>query len=216
MRLREDRQPRYAPGHLARQRIEIGQRLDLVVEQLDAHRVAVRLGREHVDDVAADAVRALREVQFIALVLQLGQPAQDRALVDPVAAHQVQHHAEVGLGVAEPVYRGDRGDNDCVAPFDERLGRRQPHLFNVLVDGGVFLDVSVRTRYVGLRLVIVVVGNEILHRISREEFAHFAIELRGKCLVGREDDRGPLHALDDVGHRVGLAGARDAEQNLPR
>ena len=84
----------------------------------------------------------------------------------------------------------------------------------MLVDRGVFLDVRVRARHVGLRLVVVVIGDEILDGIAREELPHLAVELRGQRLVGCQNDRRSLRALDHVGHRVGLARTRNAKQDL--
>ena len=97
VRRREHREPRHLAQHLAGQRIEERERLDLLVEELDAHRLALRLRREDVDDVAAHAERALAQVQFVARVLHVGEAPQQLALVHAVAAHQVQHHLEVGL-----------------------------------------------------------------------------------------------------------------------
>jgi hypothetical protein len=78
----------------------------------------------------------------------------------------------------------------------------------------VFFDIGVRARDVGLRLEVVVVADEILDRVVREEALHLAIELRGQRLVGREDQRRPLHGFDHLGHREGLSGTGDAEQHL--
>ena len=92
-----------------------------------------------------------------------GQAPQDGALVDAIAAHQVQHHLEVEFRVAEAVDRGHGCDDHGVVTLQQRLGGGQAHLLDVRVDGGVLLDVGVRRRDVGLRLVVVVVGNEIFH-----------------------------------------------------
>ena len=97
--------------------------LDLVIEQLDAHGIPLRLRREDVDDVAAHPVVALRQVELVARVLHLGQAPQDRALVDAFAAIEVQHHAEIRLGIAQTVDRRDGGDDDRVRSFDQGLGR---------------------------------------------------------------------------------------------
>ena len=40
------------------------------------------------------------------------------------------------------------------------------------------------------------------------------VELRGERLVGRDHQRRPVHAGDDVRHRERLARAGDAEQDL--
>ncbi len=201
---------------LARQRVEQRQRLDLVVEELHANGFALGLRGKDVDDVAAHAIRALRQVELVARVLHVGEPAQELALVEAVAAIEVQHHAEIRLRIAQAVDRGDRGDDDRVRPLEQRLGRRQPHLLDVGVDRGVLLDVRVGRRHVGLGLVVVVVADEVLDRVVREELAELAVELRGERLVVRHHQCRPLHALDDIGDGVGLPGARDSQQRLAR
>ena len=167
---RVHRQARHLAQHLARERIEPGQRLDLVVEQLDPHRFAPGLGREDVDHVAAHAIGAGREIEFVAGVLHVGEPAQQPALVHALATHQVQHHREVGLRVAEAVDRGNGGDDDRIAPLEQRLGRREPHLLDVRVHRGVLLDEGIGRRDVGLGLVVVVVADEVLDRVVGEVF----------------------------------------------
>ena len=93
-------------------------------------------------------------------------------------------------------------------------GGRQPQAVDVLVDRGVFLDVDVALRDVRLGLVVVVVADEVVDRVVRKELLELAVELGGQRLVVRQDQRRPLHGLDDVGHRERLARAGDAHQHL--
>ena len=150
--LREDGITGQPVEDLSGQRVERTDVVDLVVEQLDAHRLLLGLGREDVDDVAAHAIRTALEGHVVARVLQLRQAVQDVALVDTVASVEVQHHAQVGLRIAEAVDRGHGRDNHGVAPFEQRLGRGQAHLLNVRVYRRVLLDVRVRGRHVSLGL----------------------------------------------------------------
>ena len=52
---------------------------------------------------------------------------------------------QIRLRIAEAVDRRHRRDDDRVAALEQRLGRRQAHLLDVLVDRGVLLDVGVAT-----------------------------------------------------------------------
>src|SRR6185436_16712817 len=69
-------------------------------------------------------------------------------------------------------------------------------------------------RDVGLGLVVVVVGDEVLDGVSWQKLAELVAELRGERLVVRDHERRLLHLLDDPRHRRGLAGARRTEQRL--
>ena len=87
-------------------------------------------------------------------------------------------------------------------------------LVNLLVDVGVLLNVGIRAGDVGFRLVVVVVADEVLHGVVGEEVLELRGKLGGQGLVGRDDQRWPLHALHHFGHGEGLAGAGDAQQHL--
>ena len=166
--------------------------LDPVVEQLDPHRLALRFGGEDIDDIAPDPVGALPQIDLIARVLHVRETPQELALIEDVAARHVQHHAEVGLRIAEAVDRRDRRDDDRVGPLEQRFGRGQAHLLDVLVDRGVLLDEGVGRRHIRFGLVVVVVGDEVLDRVLREERLELAIQLCGERLVVREDQRRAL------------------------
>ena len=106
-----------------------------------------------------------------------------------------------------------RHDDDVVA-LQNRARRRMAHAVDLLVDRGIFLDIGVGARDIGFRLVVIVIGDEILHRVFGEEVLHLGIELRRQRLVRREDQGRALHRLDDLRHGEGLARTGDAEQNL--
>ncbi len=65
-------------------------------------------------------------------------------------------------------------------------------------------------------MIVVVVGNEVLHRIVGEECLELAVQLRRQRLVRCQDQRGALHLLDDVGDAEGLARAGHPQQSLVR
>ncbi len=209
-----DRETQYllldAPG----QWIEQLQRLDLVVEQLDPYRQLAVFGRKNVDRVAAHTELSARKIFFVALVLHAYQLGNHVALAHLVAAAQCHHHLVVGLGLADAVDRRHRGDDHNVAPLEHALGTRQAHLLDVLVDRRVFLDEQIALRHIGLGLVVVVVADEILDRIAREELAELAVQLGGQRLVGRKDDGRAPESGYDIGHREGLARTGDTEQGL--
>ncbi len=127
-----------------------------------------------------------------------------------LALAQVQDHAVVVDRVADAVDARHGGDDHRVLALQQRLGRRQAHLLDVLVDARVLLDEQVARRHVGLGLVVVVVGDEVLDRVLGEELAQLRVQLRRQRLVRREDQRRPAEARDDVGHGEGLARAGDA------
>ena len=88
------------------------------------------------------------------------------------------------------------------------------HFVNRLIDGGILGDVRVGLGDVGFRLVVIVVGDEILDRVFREVALELAVELRGEGLVGSDDQSRPLDSGDHLGHGERLAGTGNAEEGL--
>ena len=216
MGLGVDRDPRHAPAHFARQRIEVADVLHFVVEQLHPNRFALRFGRKHIEGVAPHPEGALPEFRFVARVLQVGQTHQQVALIDPVAAHQVQDHLKVGVRIAQSVDRRHRRHHDGVLALHQRLGGGQPHLFDMAVDGGVLLDIRVGGGHIGFGLVVVVVRDEILHPVAGKEIPELAVKLRGQRLVGGQNQRRALLAGHHAGQRIGLPRAGHSQKRLPR
>ncbi len=155
-----------------------------------------------------------RKVGVGALVLQRDQIGDQLPLVDLLAERNSEGHRRVGLDRADAVDARDRRDDDDVVTLEQRARRRVAHAVDLLVDRGFLLDVGVRPWDVRLWLVVVVVGDEILDRVVREERLELAVELGRQRLVGRQDQRRALRRLDHLGRGVGLARAGDAEQHL--
>ena len=126
---------------------------------------------------------------------------------------QPQHPVDVLLRRAEAVDAGDRRHHDHVAPGQQGVGRGVAQPLDLLVDRGVLLDVGVGLGDVGLGLVVVVVGDEVLDRVVGEQLAQLVGELGGQRLVGLHHQQRSLHLLGHPRHGRGLAGAGGAEQH---
>jgi hypothetical protein len=189
-------------------------RLDLVAEQADAPGAVLVVGGEDLDGVAAAAERAALEGGVVALVLLGDQVGHHLLFVDRLADLQGEGHGRIGLDRADAVDAADRGHDDDVVALEDRPGGRVAHAVDLLVDRAVLLYVGVGARDVGFRLVVVVIADEVLDRVLREEALHLAVELGGQGLVGGQDQGRALGGLDDLGHGEGLARAGDAQQHL--
>ena len=84
----------------------------------------------------------------------------------------------------------------------------------MLIDRRILLNEQIPLRHVSFWLVIIVITDEILHRVLREEFAEFAIKLGGQRLIRRKHDRRSPHLRNHIGHGERLARACDAQQRL--
>ncbi len=196
------------------QRVELGDRLDLIAEEAQPPRRILIVRREQLERIAADAEVAAGEAGVVALVLERDELADDLLPVGGHALLEGEGHRAVRLDRADAVQARHRGDDDDVVAFEQRPRRRMAHPVDRLVHRRFFLDVRIRPRDIGLGLVIVVVADEILDGIVGEEALELAVQLRREDLVRGEDERRALNRLDDLGGGEGLARSGDAEQHL--
>src|SRR5680860_441671 len=129
--------------------------------------------------------------------------------------HHLLHQQVVLVLVGRPeaVDAGHAGDDQDVLAGQQRGRRAVAEALDLLVDGGVLLDVGVARGHVRLGLVVVVVADEVLDGVARDELAELVGQLCGKGLVWCHHQRRLLHRLDDLRRGVGLAGAGDAQQD---
>ena len=189
VRRRKHREARHLLLQVAGQRVEDLQRFHLVVEERDADRHSPRSppGRCRARRRARGKTPRLNSTSLRVYCISVRRLMASRC-DELVALLQVQDHAVVFGRVADAVDRRYCRHDHAVRPLEDGLGRRQPHLLDVLVDRRILLDVEIARRNVGFRLVVVVVGDEVLDRVVREEFAELGVELRGERLVGRDHD----------------------------
>ncbi len=199
---------------LPRQRIEFEDRIHLVAEQGDAPGTVLVMRRENVDDVAAHPEAAARESLVVAAILQRHQPRQQLGALHALAARNPERHAGIGLHGADAVDAGHRRDDDDVIALQDRARRRMAHPVDLFVYGRILLDIGVRARDIGFRLVVIVIGDEIFDRVFRKKSLHFGVELGRQRLVRCQDEGRALQPLDHLRHGEGLARTGDAQQHL--
>ncbi len=198
--------------HLAGDRVQRHQPLDLVAEELHPNGELL-VDREDLESVPAHPEGATGERHVVAGVLDVDEAAEHGVTVVLLPHPQPDHAVDVLLGGAQTVDAGHGRDHDRVAPGEQRVGGRVPQPLDLLVDRGVLLDVGVGLGDVGLGLVVVVVGDEVLDGVVGKQLAQLVGELRGQRLVGLEDQDGALQLLGHPGHGRGLAGAGGTQQD---
>ena len=150
--------------------------------ELDAHRGLV-VGGVQLDGVAPHPELAPHQVHVVALVLHVDQLAEDRALVVDLARANSEELVLVLVGRAEAVDARDRRHDDGVATGEQGRGGRVAQPVDLVVHRRVLLDVGVGGRHVRLRLVVVVVGDEVLDPVLGEELLELVGQLGGERLV---------------------------------
>ena len=209
-----DLDPLQRPRRLARQRIKLGNLVDLIAEERDLPRPVLLVHRPDIERISLHPKGPPPKRLIIPLVLQRHEIRRHLPGVSGLALSQLERHRGISLNRPNAVNARHRGDNDHIIPLQNRPRGRVAHSINRFVDGALFLDVGVGPGDVSLGHIVVVVAHEILDGVVGEKALELAIELRCQRLVVREDQRGSLHCLDHLRHRERLARAGDAEKDL--
>ena len=200
--------------HLAGQGIESRDAVNLITEEFHTDCLVAGLRREDFQDIAAYAERSPLKLHLRAVILV---PDQFMDHLVPVLLHsrpERHHHAFIVNGAAQTVDAGNGGDNDHILSFRKRHSRRQAELIDLVIDVRVFFNIGIRRRNIRLRLIIIVIRDEILHRVLREVFLHLTVQLASQGFIVRNDQGRLFQCRDDVRHRKGLAGAGHPQQGL--
>ena len=83
-----------------------------------------------------------------------------------------------------------------------------------LVSRRILFNIGIRLWHIGFRLIIIVIGYEIINSIIWEEILELAGRLCRKCLIRRNNQCWPLHFFNDLGHGKSLACACCTKQYL--
>ena len=133
-------------------------------------------GGVHVHRVALHAEAPVEELNLIPYILTLKESHQQVVALHTVA-HPQRHRAPFELvGVADAVDATHaRHHNHIPAAAEQRTRGPEPQLVQLVVDLQILLDIGVGGGDVGLGLVVVVVADEILHRVVGEELSELAV-----------------------------------------
>ena len=193
------------PNHRPGQGVDFTDAVDLIPEELHPQSSVLPVGGPDLHRVPPDPEHVSLEGDVVALVSNGHQPLQQLRDGNLHPHPQGDHHAGKVLRLAQAVDAGHGGHHDDVPPLQQGSGGGQAQAVNFLVDGRVLLNEGIRVGNVGLRLVVVVVGDKVLHGVVGEELLELGTQLGGQYLVVGQHQGGSLHRLDDLGHGEGLA-----------
>ena len=174
----------------------------------------LRVRRPNVNNVSANPEGASREIEVVAVVLNIDKVVDEVVALQGNLAINVGSQPRIVLGTTNTVNARHRCHDDNIAARQEHGGRLMPELLDLLVDRSVFLDIRIGLRNIGFGLVVVVVRDKIDDAVVGKKLLELACELSCERLVGGHNQRRLANRLDGLCHGVGLAGARHAKKHL--
>ena len=190
-------------------RIERRNTVDLVVPELDAVGCPVKGfdSRKDIDRIAVYAKAATIELYFIIDIKGIHETAQQFIPVYPHPLFHMHHLFGKSSRVRHTIEAGDRrNDNDILPPRQQRSRCTQAEFIDLVINRQILFYISIRCRQVGFRLVVIVIRDEILDGIVREECLELAIQLGSEGFVMTQYQGRFLHFLDHIGDSESLSG----------
>ena len=138
---------------------------------------------EYLQGIPPEAEHIPVKGHVVALIAHLHQLGQDLFPVPGLALPQGEDHALVVLRVAQAVDAADGGHHDHIPPLEKGGGGAVPEALDLVVDARVLLDEGIRGGDVGLRLIVVVIGDEVFHRVVGKELLELAAKLGSQYFI---------------------------------
>ena len=198
-------------------RVEGGDPLDLIIPEGDTIGYAIEAldRREDVDGVPLDSEVARLEGQAVIDIVVEYEVSLELILAVALSFPEADDLLLEGLRVGHPIEARHRGDHDHILPPREQRGRRpETKLLDLGIDRHILLYIGIGGSDIGLGLVVVVVGDEVLYSVVGEEGLELGVELCRQRLVVAQHQGRLLHLGDDVGCREGLPRPGHPEQGL--
>ena len=150
-------------------------RVDFIVPPCYAQEV-VAIGHPHVYGVALHPEVAAFNLYVVAQIQGIDKPSEKLVAVECLSALYADYTIGHGCRPAHTVdARNRRNHYNVLSARKQSCDSREAQLVDVLVYGEVLLDIRVGRWKIGLRLIIVVVGDVIFHGIIREEALHLLV-----------------------------------------
>ena len=170
-------------------RVKIANRVDIITKILDTD-CACFVGWEDIKSITADSKHSRGEIKIVTCILRFDETFGETRARERFRGVDAHSEVSIFLAFAESVDAADGRDDNNIAPADEGIRGREAVALDFFVNRGVFFDVSIGLGDVCLRLVVVVVGDKILHGIIREKSLKLSKKLCGESLIVREDKNG--------------------------
>ena len=136
--------------------VDLGDEFNLVTEELESQRM-LGIGRVDIHHIASHAKRAACKVIIVAIVLNVDKRMNEFITLKRHLFIHVRSQPRIIFGRPYAIYARDRRHDDHITTRKQGCRRLMPKHLDLLVDGGILLDIRITRRNIRLRLIVIVV-----------------------------------------------------------
>ncbi len=200
--------------NISRNHIYLGYSVYLIAEKLDSYGTFTVCYRENLNNVSPYPECTSVKLHLISAVLEFYKTLQDIVSFPFHTGSQRKRHTSILFGVTQAVYTGHTGNNKNIFSLKKSRCGRMSKLIYFVIYCRILFDIGIRTGYVSLGLIVIIVTNEVLHSILREYLLKLAVKLGSKGFIMGYNKGWFLKSNDYVCHGKGLSGARNTKKCL--
>ena len=161
--------------NLSGQHIHFRNTVDLISKELHTDRCIGIVRRENLKNIPVYAECSSLKIHLIACILHINESLDYIVTVNLHARSQRNHHVHIIIRTADSIDAGNGCHNDHILALRQSRRRRKTQLIDLIIDCRILRNIGVRLRHISFRLIIIIIGHEILYCILREEFFKLTI-----------------------------------------
>ena len=200
--------------YLSGDHIDFGNTVDLIAEKLNADCCFTSIGWKNLHYIPAHTEFVSDEIDIIALILQFDQFFGQFIALLLHSGTQRDYHVAVIDWVTQRIDAGNTGNDDDIPAFGQCRSSRMSELLDLIIDCTVLFDIGIGIRDIGLRLIIVVVRDEVFHRIIWKKRLKLRAKLCCQRLVVCQNQSWTIYCFDNIGHGKSFTRTGNTQQCL--
>ena len=191
-------------------RVKLFYLFNFITKKVNAEGVVI-IPRKDIKHIAFDTEVAVPKFGSCASIEALYQSVHQLGTREYIALFEGNHVLLKFDRVTDTIQTRHRCHNQYIAPTRQQSrGGAKAQFFNFIVNREVFFDISTCGRYIGFRLIVVVVRNEVFYSVIGEESLKFRIQLSSQRLIMCQHKSRTLNAFYHISDSKSLSRARNA------
>ena len=186
--------------------IDLGNAVYFITEELNTDGTACPVGRINLQCISANPELITGEIHVITLIADLRKLSKHMIHGILLSHTKGDHHTLIIDRVTQTVQAADRRNHNYIPTLKKCGGCAVTQTVDLLINGRILLDIGIRVGNICFRLIIIIVGDKILHRVIGEKLTEFCAELCCQGLIVGKNQGRLIDFFNNRSHGKGFAG----------
>ena len=158
-----------------RKSIQFRDTIDLIPEKFHTIGIIRGIRRNDLQHITTHPKSTTGKIHVVAHILHIYQLSDHLIPILLIPRPQGNHHILVVIRATNTIDAGYRRYDNDIAPLCQGCRSRQTQLVDLIIDGGILGNIGIGRRNICLRLIVIIIGYKIFHRIIGKKFFKLSI-----------------------------------------